>query len=764
MGCFARLVSRKLFAMVVLLCSVCAASLLHAETLREVLFTGAERTALETLKTTVASKAGMQLSADLVRSDIQALFKLGQFSDVTADVAHVNGMAVLTYQLSEKPYIADIGFDGNRKLKSDDLQELSEVKTFRTLDENAVLTTIDKIKKKYAEKGYYLADVDYHLEDQSANQQKLIFDIHEHQGVFVRKVLFQGNDAFSDKELRGIIKTREKGMFAFMTQSGKYNQEQLNLDQMRLTYHYLNHGYFRAKVAPAKVTMSKDKRFIFVSFQVTEGKQYKFGEVTLSGDILTTHEELMSLLKAKSGKTYSQQTLDEDIMQLSDRYGDEGYAFASIVAQTEPDDENLTVKVKFEIEKGSRITIGHINISGNTVTRDKVIRRELEVIEGDRYSERNLRESKRKLMQLGFFEEINFATPRGKTDNTVDLNITVKEKHTGNFNIGIAFSTAENFIFTASVQKANFFGYGVSGSVSTELSSRRQLFSLSLQDPYFLDTKWIASMSLYHNAMLINDFRRTALGGSVGMGRRFLSNFTANLGYQIEDVAIGSFSSSIPQFFRERAGGLTSAVSFTLSHDTRDNRLAPSKGLYNVASTTLSDHRLGSDNEFFRTGYTSMLYQPIFSTFVFKQFGKIEYIKSLDDDPVPLFERYFTGGPNSLRGYFPNSVGPKIRIPRVPGGPDRDTTIGGDKMLIFVSEVEYKMIKNAGISLVGFFDAGNVFAEEQSYSMKKLKLDYGFGLRWNSPMGPLRFEWGIPINPSPGDDSVVFNFSIGDFF
>ncbi len=483
-------------------------------------FTGNVRTPEETLRSTARMSPGMQLDPVVVDADIRAIYGLGQFRDIRAETTPSGGGVKLTYVLEEKPIIEEIAFSGNRKIKSDDLRSEVTVHTFSPLDERAVAESMEKISAAYAKKGYYLASVDYRLETTEQGEARLVFDVRENQGVIVRRVTFVGNKVFKDKALRDVVKTKEKSFLGFLTGAGKYDEEKIKNDSLFLTYHYLNNGYLKVKVSPPTATISKDKRYIFVTFNIHEGQQYKIGKVSLSGDILTTPEELTGLLKTRKGDIYSQKVLEEDLLMLTDRYGDEGYAYASINPITTPDDETLTADINIQASKGRRITIERINIEGNTTTRDKVIRREMELMENDRYSERLLRRSRERLMRLGYFEDVNFATPRGSRDDTMILNIIVKEKPTGSFNISAGFSTYEHFIFNASVQKENFFGYGISGSVSAELSRKRQLFMLSVNDPYFLDSNWSVGASGYRSAFSYTDFRREASGGDISLGDR----------------------------------------------------------------------------------------------------------------------------------------------------------------------------------------------------------------------------------------------------
>lgn len=740
--------------------SVCASSLI----IKEVRIEGAKRVPSETVSSKLLCQTGLIYDRSIVREDIKTLFALGQYSDIEVDRQDVPGGVILTFKLTEKQLISDIAFQGNRKIKADDLRGEVTVVTYQPLSEKQLAESLQKIRDAYAKKGYYLADVSTHLEDAPDDTAKLVFDIRENEGVQVRRVDFVGNKVFSDDELREVVRTKRKGVFSFLTSSGKYQEDQLKQDVLLLTFFYLNHGYLRVKVLPPRVTISKDKRYIFLAFQVSEGKQYRIGKISVEGDILTTEQEIISRIKTKPGNIYNQETLERDVMMLADLYGDEGYAYANIMPDTIPDDESLTADINFRIRKGDVITIERINISGNVTTRDKVIRRELKIMENDRYSERSIRESKERLMALGFFEEVNFATPRGSRDDAVTLNVSVKERPTGSFNIGAGFSSAEKFILNASIQKENAFGYGISGQISAEFSKLRQMFMLQAHDPYFLDTNWMLGGSVYRSMYRYIDFRRQSVGGDINIGRRILDHWSINMGYRIEDVKVDDFSFAVPQLFRSNASGLTSALTLSLAHDTRNNRLLPTKGTYNIVTGEVSGAKLGGDNDFFRINYRSMFYYPVYKNIIFKIFGRIGYVKSLNDDPVPLFERFFAGGVFSLRGYAPNSVGPRIRIPSGPGTGEAEFVYGGNKLLLFVTEMEFPIHSQAGLSWVIFFDAGNAFAEDENYSLTNLRLDAGFGVRWNSPMGPLRFEWGFPINPRLGDDPVVFNFTVGNFF
>lgn len=736
-----------------------------AQVVRAIEFDGNQRVPEETVLATIKSRPGTHIDRAQIRDDLKSLYSLGQFSDINVDTARQGDGVKLIFIFVEKPLITDVDFQGNRKIKDDKLNEAIDIPRYQPLDEQKLAESIKKIKDLYSEKGYYLTEINHHFMTGSTGDTKLVIDIEENEKAYIKKIQFIGNNVYSDQKLRDIIKTRSKGFFSFLTKSGTYKEEEMRIDVMRLAYHYMNSGYFRVRVTPPKISITKDKRYIYVIFDINEGKKYKFGDIDINGDILTTKEELLKMISSKQGEIYNRSKVDADLLKLTERYGDQGYAFANVIPQHIPDDENLTVDLSYNIERGDKITVERINISGNTTTRDKVIRRELELKENDRYSLRSIRRSREKLEALGYFSEINLATPRGSRDDTVDLNISVTDKPTRSFSLSAGFSSLESFIFGAQVSIQNFMGYGVGGALSAHLSKKLQNFSFNAQDDYFLDSQWMLSGSVYNSTDYLSDYySEKRLGGSISLGHRFFDHWSAYLGYRIEQNAITNFSYAVPQILRQDNKGLTSALTLNVQYDTRNNRLFPTKGLLASVKNEISGNKLGGNSDFYRVEGSAQFYYPIIGPLTFRQFAKTGYIKSLNSRPVPLYERYFLGGPYSLRGYDWRSVGPRIRIPISPGGPEDEFTYGGDKQVLFVSELEWLVLPKAGIALAAFFDAGNAFAEEQNFSITNLKADIGFGIRWNSPMAPLRFEWGFPLIKRRDDDAYEFNFSMGSYF
>src|SRR3989338_4087440 len=580
--CFAKGTWYLLFTLLFLTFSLLFPTFLWAQEggrfVQDVRVEGLTRVPASTILSNIKTKRGLIINRETINQDIRRIFQLGQFQDVQVDeVSGPHGL-VITFIVSEKVIISAIAIEGNKKIKDSAIREVITLPLHQPLNE-----------KKLAE---------------------------------------------SLEALRGIIRTRKKGPFAFVTGTGKYKEEELKQDTLRLTFHYLKHGYLKVEVDPPQISLTKDRRYFFVTFHVREGDRYRIGKVTMEGDILTTKEELVADLLTKTGQIYNREFIEKDLQALTKKYANQGYAFVNIQPVTPTDEVNKTADINFQVFKGNRIVIERIDISGNTTTRDKVIRRELQVKEGDIYNETKIEESRNRLMALGFFKEVNFATPRGSRDDTLKLNITVEERPTGSFSVGAGFSTAENFILSGSIQKQNFFGKGWNGEVSAEFSSRRQQFLFSLTDPYFFDTEWILGISAYRTIFRFTDFDRESFGGGLSIGHRFFDYASVSLGYEAEQVDAVDFADGTPVRFTQNASGLTSLLNLTLNRDTRDNRIYANKGMLNSVKLEISGDKLGGDNDFFRVTGRTQYYKPIWKGFAFKTYARAGYIKSLNNDVI----------------------------------------------------------------------------------------------------------------------------------
>lgn len=707
----------------------------------------------------IHSQKGTAYSRETVSADVARVYKLGFFEDVEVDKSSASGGVKLTFLVIEKEPIEKIVIEGNKKVNENKIREAITVKVNAPPDNKKIGQSIEAIKEIYTKEGYGGTVV-----QTETRNKELVFKIKETKGEVVKEVNFEGNTVFSDRKLRGMIRTKKKTFLSFLTGSGKYQEEMVDQDISLITYNYLNKGYMKIRVGQPKVDYSSEKEGLILTYYIDEGDPYRIGNITFSGDILTTEQEIFKKLDTMKGNLYSQKIMEGDLQKLSEFYGNQGYAFANINPDTNLDDSSHVADIQFKIDKGQRVYIERINITGNTITRDKVIRRELKVVENSLYNESLVRLSKRKLEQLGFFETVDISTPRGSSDDKLVLNLNVKEKPTGTFSVGAGFSSAESFLFTASVSKNNFMGRGINGSINAELSGKRQQFSFTYTDPYFFDSNWILQVNGFRITSSYEDFRRKSFGGEVDFGRRIFDFSSFSVGYRIEDVSLDDFDLIVPEFFRLNADGLSSSLVAQINRDTRNNPIITTKGTYFNGTMEYAGNGIGGDVDFLRLSGNARLFFPLWKNSVLKFNGRIGWIKSLNDEPVPLFERFFTGGINSLRGYEFRSVGPSLTIPDGITGKDQDFVYGGNKMLVLNLEYEFPIYDAAGFRGVVFLDAGNAFAEDEDLNPLKLRADFGAGVRWLSPFGPLRFEWGFPFKREEGEKRSVFNFTIGSFF
>lgn len=738
-----------------------------AENIVDVDFQGLKSVTETQVRSQILSIEGTPLSRRQLGRDIKKLYQTGLFSDVQVDKTAVAGGVRLLFIVQEKSVVAKLTIQGNKKIKDDDIEKALQIREFENFDLAKIAESKKKILDLYEEKGYYFADVETLTEpfDEDKNQIEVVFKIREGKRVQIRRIKFLGNKAFSDKELRKKMRTKEKGFFSFMNKSGQLKIDALEIDRKLLAYHYQDFGYLDVKIGEPSITLTRNKKAIYITIPVEEGQQYKVESVDVLGDILTTEQELKDHLKQTPGEIYKKSREYEDRQSLERLYGDQAYIFANIQPQNQLFPDSKLVKVTYFVRKGAKIKIDKILIKGNKITRDKVIRRELRVFENSYFSQSGLERSRVRLMQLGYFEDVKFSTPRSTDPDKVNIVIEVIERNTGEVNVGGGFSTLESFIFTARIRKDNFLGYGWNTSLQTMISKLQQSFQFYFQDLYFLDTKWSLSLQGERIVSSINpSFDQNQLGASIGFGREIFDFFRVNLRYRYSDIEISNFAAQVPQFFIESADGVVSSATTTFSYDRRNSRIQPTKGTYTALSYEYAGSFMGTDHPFQEVSLDNRFYIQLPLKLIFRGRQLVQYVDSLTNEPVRLFNRYYLGGPNSLRGFGLRTVGPTLDIPTSAKGADTLYPYGGNKALQFNWELEIPIYADAGFYGVAFIDSGNAFSENQDYSLTDLRHNYGFGIRWQSPIGPLRFEWGFPINKQSGDDGAVFNFMIGPNF
>jgi outer membrane protein insertion porin family len=765
--------------------------------IEQIQFRGNRKVENDAIKLNLVSRVGAELERDKIREDVRAIWKMGFFEDVKVEAEpSATGGVILTYAVTEKPSIRKILVDGNDDVGLDKINEVLDLKRDAILDITKVKKNVEKIHDLYVAKGYYLASVDYQIRPVNESEVDVWFVIKEQAKVEIRRVSFVGNKGVTDDELSGIMSTKVGGFFSFMTDSGTFQEENFERDLALITAYYYDKGYVTVRIGTPQITLSADKRFMYISIPIDEGPVFNIGKIEFKGDLIGPKAEYYARLKTKPGEPFSRSKLGMDLVRLTDLYRDEGYAYANVTPLHTTDMRTRKVDMTFEIEKGNKVYFERINIRGNTKTRDKVIRREMKIAEGELYNHTNLEISRRRINALGYFEKVDVSTRRGSSDEFIEVNIEVSERPTGTFQIGAGFSSVENFIAQAQISQNNLFGRGQTLALQAQLSGLRQLFALRFVEPYFLDSDWTFAFDLFNQSRVVSSFARNSTGGDLTWGYPLSYEARAFVTYKLEDVDIttsprgvlGLGASSTPfqvdvaNLYR---GGVTSSLRGSITYDSRDNRLFPTHGWYDNAFFEVADVFTASENIFTRYGGFARYYRPIYGPFILKLNAEVGIVTSRDPAGVPISERYLVGGINDVRGFRPRTLGPRIRTSSSPDEGTSSLPLGGNMQLIWNSEIEFPLFQRVGISGVVFFDAGNAFNLEPRWCQVSLKGDspktsacvdsinsvlaglrtsVGFGFRWFSPIGPLRFEWGIPLDRQPGEEPLVFEFTIGNFF
>lgn len=752
-------------------------------TIKNIEVSGNRKIEKDAILTKITTKVGESYSTQHIREDVEALFKLGFFNDIEVD-RQVSGKDVtLTYKVLEKPSIVEITYEGNSEVKSEDIADATGVKAYQLLNMAKVKEAVEKVQKLYEDKGFFLAKVEAEVQILKQDETvRLVFKVRENDKVKVKKITFLGNKHLGDSQLKSKMLTQEGGFFSGLSGSGQYKQEMFERDVQILRFLYWNQGYVQAKVDRPQVTVTPDKKNIYITIRIEEGEQYDVGDVDFAGDILFPKQELYEAIKIDDNGIFAYDVLQKDISELTAKYGDLGYAYANVIPRTAFNAKDRKVNLIFEFDKGSKVYFGKFNMVGNSKTRDKVIRRELKIHEGELYNETRRRQSLENIQRLGYFDEVNFKTSIDpERTEIMNVDISVKERNTGQIQLGAGYGTSQGFTLQGSVNQANFLGKGQNLGASLNLSNTGSFYSLSFTEPYFNDTLWSVGGSVYQSANTGRaDFDENHKGGTISLGHPVAEFTRGYLKYKYDDTELTEKTDkdgviTDPDLFPlDSASGVTSSLTATLEYDTRNDRQMPTKGIYTMAGYEYAG--LGGDLKYTRGNASFRYYKNIFWDVVWRNNITYARIDSLEGQDVPFSELYLLGGPYSLRGYRSYRVGRmklsnKIKqkvIADNPGISDEEATkramrfYGGTQQAMYQTELQFPLVKEAGIMGAGFFDVGaadDVLADNNFFA------DVGFGIRWYSPIGVLRFEWGFPLNRDPlYQDATVFEFSIGPSF
>ena len=766
--------------------------LAFSQTIKQIKVVGNKKIETDAITTKLTSKVGEKLSLKSVREEVQTLFKTGYFQDIEVSDSDTSGGIILTYKVVEKPAISFIEYKGNGEIDDEEIAELTKLKVYEIIDYGKITRGVADIQKAYEEKGFFLAKVSYRVVDDGKGGVKVYFDVEENDQVLVKRISFIGNKEVTSTDIKSKMLTQEGGFFSGLSGSGTYKQDAFEQDIQLISFLYFNKGYVKAKVSRPEVTVTPDKKGIYISIRIEEGVQYNTGDVSFSGDLLFSTEELTETAKIDESEIFVYETVQSDIRAFTAKYGDLGYAYTNVIPRTFIREEERKVDIVYDFDKGKKVYFGTINVVGNTRTRDKVVRRELRIGEGELYNETRKRESIDNIRRLGFFEQVQFnsKTPAG-SDDLMDIDIVVKERNTGSFQLGAGYSSFSGVIFNAQLNQTNFLGKGQNIGLQIDYSEIQKRYRLNFTEPYFYDTLWTVGFDVYRNESNIpNLFREKVEGGAVRVGHPIWGRyFYGFLRYKIDSTQLemqpGPNATDVLK--PESAEGVTSSVTASVEYDKRNDRFAPTKGVHTSASYEIAG--LGGGLNYTKADAFFRWYYNIFWNLVFRTNLSYGFVEAPRDRDVPFTKRYRLGGPFNLRGFDFADVGqrqfsplhadwleggppfdnPEIQVGNPNGLPSEEAqrramiVIGGTQQALAMFELEFPLVKEAGIRGVAFYDVGMAHDHLVDTFFRE---DVGFGVRWFSPIGPLRFEWGFPLDRRAelNEEASEFHFAIGTPF
>ncbi|HZP93295.1 MAG TPA: outer membrane protein assembly factor BamA [Burkholderiales bacterium] len=730
---------------------------------RDIRIEGIQRTEPGTVFSYLPIKVGDKVDEERAAAAVKALFATGFFKDVRLE-AEGN---VLVVVVEERPAIAQIDISGSKEFDKDKLKDalkqigLAESRIF----DRAMLSKAEQeLKNQYISRGKYGVEITTTVTPLERNRVAINFSIVEGVAAKIRQIHFVGNHVFSDDELADQFVLRTPGLLTWYSKNDQYSKPKLEGDLETLRSFYLNQGYIEFSINSTQVSISPDKQDIYITVNLTEGKKYRVSDVKLAGDLIVPEEELKKLVKLKKGDVFSREKLTETTKLITDRLGDEGYAFAAVNAVPELDKEKREASFTLYVDPGRRVYVRRISISGNTTTRDEVIRRELRQMEGAWYSTQKLNRSRQRIDMLGFFSDVQIETPavQGVPDQ-VDVNVKVTERATGNLTLGVGYSTVEKVILSAGISQQNIFGTGNALSFQVSTGVINQIYSVSYTNPYFTDDGVSRGFDVYKRRTDLSSLITVASYNTdtYGVGMRFgvpVTEYdTINYGIGFEQTTIGVLANTPSPFvdFVNQFGATNDTYLGTVgwTRDKRDSAIYPTSGYVQLLRGEVG-LPIGSI-DYYKASYQHQVYYPISQKLTLLLNGQLGYAEGYNQKPVPFYKNFFAGGVNSVRGYYEAGIGPKDEFGDALGG--TRLMVGNIELLFPLPGLE----KDKSVRLSTFVDGGTV---GPSYDFSQMRYSTGLAFSWYSPVGPLKLSFGWAINPKPDDRLEKIQFTLGNFF
>jgi outer membrane protein insertion porin family len=696
----------------------------------------------------VRSTIGAPFNPSQLSEDVRAVFALGFFDDVQLKIEDFEGGVKVSFVVIERPFVRDVDFVGNKHVSTNDLQDKIDLKLGSVYNPVDVQRARERMKDFYEGEGYFEVQITPDIEKFTDGDVKVVFTINEGRQMKIERIVIRGNKGLTEKEIKRIMTTQERQYFILR---GTVQRQRLDEDVERILQLYNDHGYIQARVESHDITVDSAKARVTITIVVVEGSQHRVASVAFTGISLLPEAEIQRQVKLKAGDVFSRSLLRESVKGVEDLYSTIGRASAEVNPKLDVQAESR-MAIVFEITEGPTVYVERINIAGNVRSQDKILRRELQMAEGDIFTLQKLQRSKQRLTNLGYFEKVEVNTAPGTDKTKIVVNVDVTERPTGMFSIGGGYSSQDGAIGTIDLSQNNFLGRGWLASVKIRAGADVQQGSISFTEPWLFDRPLSAGFDLFSTQRQFIEYDYDTVGLGLRMSHPFEEFWRWHLGYRLTLDEVLNLRISDDEFLRdERGQHVTSLVSAAVTRDSRDSIQTPSKGGQLTFATEVAG--LGGDNHYVKSSATATYFKPIWLGHILS--GRIEgaYGFGLGDERLPVFERFYLGGPNSIRSFKARQISPIDEM---------GTRIGGTSEVL--GNIEYIVPLPFDIRVAAFFDIGNVYGFRTKFDLTDLREAAGAGVRWVSPFGPIRVDYGFNLDKRPGEKSGVFHFSVGSPF
>ena len=757
---------RRRLAAVFAACTLTVAAAAHAQsfqpfTVRDIRVEGLQRTEPGTVFSYLPVKVGETMTEEKAQAALRALYATGFFKDVRLEMDN----NVLVVFVEERPAIAQIDFSGMKEFEPETVRKvLREIGMAegRIFDRAMLEQTELEMKRQYLSHGMYAAEVQTTVTPLERNRVGINIAVTEGETAKIRGINLVGARAFSESELLSEFTLRTPGWLTWYTKNDRYSREKLSADLENLRAFYQNRGYLDFGIESTQVSITPDRKDIYITVNFTEGEKYTVSRVELSGQLVAPRAELEKFVQLKAGDVFSREKLTATTKAISDRLGNDGYAFANANAIPEVDKDKRTVSFTIVVDPGRRVYVRRIDVTGNQKTRDEVVRREMRQLEGSFYDASKIQLSRRRIDRTQYFNEVNVETqPVEGNPDQVDVVYTVKERPTGALLFGLGFSSVEKLSLSASLTQSNVFGTGKFLSFNIAHGTVNQVYSLSYVNPYYTVDGVSQGFDIYRRRtdasnLAVGAYTTEAIGGGIKFGYPVSEVSRVDLGISGENTKLTVFDTSPIAYlnFVSQFGNEYRYAAGTLGwvRDTRDSLITTRAGMVMRASTEIAQ----GDLEYGRLGYQQQWYYPLTRSLTFLIGGELGMAGGLGGKPLPFFKNYFAGGPGSVRGYRSFSLGPQD---------DFGNVLGGNRKATVNSELLFPMPGAANdptLRLSWFVDGGNVFIG--GFQFNEMRYSMGLSFFWTSPFGPLRLSYAQPLNDRPTDHIQKLQFTFGTGF